>query len=200
MRITTHVDSSFRERPDDPERLEEARRDKKRDLASLRENLEEERDELNVTRLGRTLNRLSEYAKLAGDLEEALTYGREAADIWKELDRNRAAFLARLRCVECRFFRGDDRNALERLDDLVEQTEDEPFEIYRDFALEVRGRCRCADARTEAGSADLQRALEIRRERGNDRLVEQTRHVLDAIEAESRGDANGGTEGGETPT
>jgi tetratricopeptide (TPR) repeat protein len=200
MRITTHVDSSFRERPDDPERLEEARRDKERDLASLRESLEEERDELNVTRLGRTLNRLSEYAKLAGDLDEGLDYGREAVDIWEELDRDRAAFLVRLRCVECRFFRGERREALDALDEMVERAEDEPFEIYRDFVLEVRGRCRCADARIEAGSTDLQNALEIRRERGNDRLIEQTRHVLDTIEAESRGDANGGTEGGETPT
>ena len=179
MRLTTHIDVSFRERADDPERLAEARREKRADLEELRASLAETSDELEVTRLGRVLNRLSEYAKLAGDDEQALEYGREALEIWRDLDRDRAAFLARLRCVEIQFFLGERDEALGGLDALVERTQSERFEVYRDFALVLRGRCRCAAGELEDGRSDLEQSLEIRRDRGNDRLIEHTRSILE---------------------
>lgn len=182
MRLETQFDDNLRERADDEQQLRAAIEKERRDMQSLRDELAENPETLDRTRLGRTLNRLSEHLKLADEYDEACNLCEEAIAIWQDLGRDRAVFLARLRRAEIEAVRGHLDAAIDEADALVEATDDEPFAIYRDFALECRGRVRAMAGETEAGLADLERALERRHDEGRDRLAERTEQLLERAE------------------
>lgn len=179
MRLETYVDDNFCDRACCRETLREAIRSQRDDLETLRETLRKAPSELERTRLGRTLNRLSTYLRLTDECDEACAYCEEAIDIWRDLGRDRATFLARLRRAALDVRRGAFAEAEDRLDALVDEAADEPFTVYRDFALELRGRLHARAGRPEQAIADLELALEFRREDGRDRLVAQTERLLE---------------------
>jgi tetratricopeptide (TPR) repeat protein len=179
MRLETYVDETFCERARCEETLREAIRSQRDDLETLRETLRTDPSELERTRLGRTLNRLSTYLRLTDECDRACEYCDEAIEIWRDLGRERATFLARLRRAALDIRREAFAEAERRLDELVEEAADEPFAIYRDFALEFRGRLHARRGRREQAVEDFERALELRRNDGRDRLVQQTEHMLE---------------------
>lgn len=179
MRLETYVDETFCEQPCCEQTLREAIRSQRDDLETLRETLREDPSELERTRLGRTLNRLSTYLRLDDDCDEAREYCEEAIDIWRDLGRDRATFLARLRRAAIDVRRGRFDEAERQVDDLVDEAADDPFTVYRDFALELRGRLHARAGRAEQATDDLDRALEFRRNDDRDRLVQQTRRLLE---------------------
>jgi len=178
MRLETHFDDQLRERADAEDRLRKAIAEQRADLETLRDRLADETEQLDRTRLGRTLNRLADHLRLAGDCKEARRLCDEAIAIWRDLGRRRAVFLARLRRADIETTRGRHGAALEEGDALVEAADDEPFAIYRDFALELRGRVRARSGDPDGAVADLEEARTIRRREGRDRLAVRTESLL----------------------
>lgn len=186
MQVTTHLDHTLRERADDPDELRDALKSEAADLQSVREALADSPNELDVTRLARVLNRLADHLRLDGRFDAAAEHATQARDIWRDMDRHRAAYLAELRRIHAL---GDQmeapdswRSAREACGALIDRARSqEDLEIYLDFALERRGIIAWRlDALEDAGD-DLRAALEIRRERGVDRLVERTETVLEHV-------------------
>lgn len=177
MRVDTQLGDGFRDRPVDDDQLQRALDREHDDLETLEAIPAEDRDELQTSRLGRVLNRLSRHHELAENYGDALQYGRRAVDVWDQLGRRRARFLAELRVARLRHHRGDTDAALEALDRLVEATDGGDLEVYRDFALESRGRVAAEAGETERAETDFARAIEIRRSEGRDALVEPTRRL-----------------------
>jgi tetratricopeptide (TPR) repeat protein len=127
------------------------------------------------------LNRLGLHLKLRGDYDEAREYLEEAVEIWEDFDRRRAAYLATVRATAVEMCCDRLKAAEARADALVEAGERAPFEIYRDFALELRGRIRARGGDLEAARRDLRESLELRRDADRDRLAERTRRILERI-------------------
>ena len=184
MRLPTHFDDRLRERADSEEALRQAIDEQRRDLEAIRARLADAPEQLERSRLGRTLNRLSEYLQLAGECGEACELCDEASAVWRDLGRDRAVFLARLRRADVAVAAGDLDDALDEADALVDAAGDEPFAIYRDFALELRGRVRANLGEVDAAIEDLERARERRADEGRDRLVERTERLLALIREE----------------
>ena len=185
MRLATHFDDRLRERADSEEALRGAIAEQRRDLEAIRARLADAPGELERSRLGRTLNRLSEYLHLAGEYDEACELCEEAIATWRDLGRDRAMFLARLRRADIAMAAGDLEEALDETDALVDAAGDEPFAIYRDFALELRGRVRANLGEVDDAVADLERAYERRADEGRDRLADRTERLL-ALTREQR--------------
>lgn len=183
MRIETRIGDDLLERPVDRDQLEEAIEGERDDLAALRDRLRESPNELDRTRLGRVLNRLGVHLKLAGEYDEACDCLEEAVEIWEEFDRRRAAYLARIRATAVEMCRDRLETAEARADELVEAGAEAPFEIYRDFALELRGRIRARRGDVEGGRRDLRESLDLRRDADRDRLAERTATLLEHIES-----------------
>lgn len=187
MQVTTHLDSSLRERADDPGELQEALESEANDLRSVREALAEDPEELDVTRLARVLNRLADHLRLDGRFESAAEYARQARDIWHDMGRRRAEFLSELRRIHALGDRPESpeawRQARQASDTLVDRAKaDDELGIYLDFGLERRGIITWRLGETESALADLRDALEIRRTREVARLADRTREIIDHIE------------------
>lgn len=187
MQVTTHLDSSLRERADDPGELQEALESEANDLRSVREALAEDPKELDITRLARVLNRLADHLRLDGRFESAAEHAMQARDIWHDMGRRRAEFLSELRRIHALGDRPEApeawRRARQACDTLVDRAEtDEELEIYLDFGLERRGIVAWRLGDTESALADLRDALEIRRTREVARLTDRTEEIIDHIE------------------
>ncbi len=182
MRLQTRVDARFCEQPVDAQKLRRAIREQRDELRTLRERLRGEPSELERTRLGRTLNRLSRYLRLDDACQEAGELCREAIDIWEALGRERAAYLARLRLAAIEMRAGRLDEAHRRADRLVDEASDPPYGIYRDFALELRGRIHARRNEIDRALEDLRAALEFRRDEQRTRLVERTERVLELLD------------------
>src|SRR5690606_655295 len=94
--LRTFFDDDFREHAEDPAALKNGIEGERDAVAHLREQYEAEASEENHARLGRHLQRLSEYLRLDGAHTEALALKDEAIEIWRVLGRNKAYFLSRL--------------------------------------------------------------------------------------------------------
>ncbi|MFP4600826.1 MAG: hypothetical protein ACLFVJ_21430 [Persicimonas sp.] len=181
MKIRDHIADDLRRRPADLDRLGEALVQGRRTVAKMRALVEDEPSELNRSDLGRQASRLADHLLLADECDEALALKEEAVGIWRRLGRDKARFLAELDAAEIRFELGRRDEALADLDSLVAQSAKPAFQVYRDFALALRGRCRARTDDTAGGRADLQEALELRRERGNQRQIDHTKRLLELV-------------------
>lgn len=198
---------TLRDCPDDPDTYDEQLADQRSEVESARDRLEQapvgdissmdnanhvtdglylpEETRLAVTRLGRQLNRLRDLLSLSVEpstrWREALAVGSEALGIWQSLRRTKATFLARLHRAELAFDVLDPQRALDTLNQLVTRSEDEQLAPYRDFALETRGLCRWRHGADQSAVDDIEASLTIRRERGNDRLIDRCETILERI-------------------
>ncbi len=185
MKVRDHIADDLRRRPTDPDRLGEAVARGRQTVAKIRELADEEPSELHLSDLGRQVSRLADHLLLADECDEALALKEEAVGIWRRLGRDKARFLAELDAAETRFELGRSQEALAELDRLVEQAGEPEFEVYRDFALVLRGRCRARTGDTAGGLADLQEALELRRQRGSQRQIDHTQRLRELVASHS---------------
>lgn len=172
--IPTTLDEKLRDQPTDESLLEEALAEEQRKVSSLRLTAKDDPSELNTTRLGRQRQRQSEYLRLAGRLDEAREAIEEAISIWEKYGRHRAFFLARLK-------RAVLTANTDALQDLLDEM-DEETAVYEDFLHEAMGRVHMLRGEVEEAHLHLLKALEIRRVRGNDRHIAQTKEMLAIVE------------------
>jgi tetratricopeptide (TPR) repeat protein len=191
MQIKSYIDDDLRRRPTSPKKLAVALEQEREAVDKMRRLAQDDPSELNSSHLGRELSRLADHLLLAERPDEALPLKEEAVDIWRELGRDKAVFLAELDATEMVFEMASDlvsdlarrEQAVEELDRLVEASELEALEVYRDFALEVRARCLARLGEIERARDDLDETLELRRSRGNARQIEQTERLIGLIAA-----------------
>lgn len=181
MQIKSHIADDLRRRADSPETLADALPKERKTVAKMRELALEDPSELNVSHLGREASRLADHLLLAEELDEALRLKEEAIGVWRKLDRPKAIYLAELDAAEIVFELGRHDEALAEIDRLVEMSAAESFGVYRDFALELRARCLARCERAKEACEDLDEALELRRERGNARQIEETERLRKLI-------------------
>mgnify|MGYP000288850489 CR=1 FL=1 len=187
----THLDEHYRERFVDAG-TSEARARVERALAvvdavRLEPEVLENSDVSEKERadLGRALGKFARVARLNDEPARALDAWKEAIEIWRELGREKARFLAELEyattCAEDESGDGEDVTTLflslqHRLD------EDEAFSLYADFLAEHRARWHAANARFDEALACITRALELRRARGNAKHIATTEALRARIE------------------
>ncbi|MFB6263248.1 MAG: hypothetical protein ABEL76_06440 [Bradymonadaceae bacterium] len=181
MRIRTRVDDDLELRAEDPEALEEAIEQTRTDVRQARAAWRENPGETELARLGRAQHQLAKYLLLAGEGRDARRAADRAGDVWEELERRPAAFLAGLRRADGLRLAGQTQRALEAFDELVDRAESEPQGTYLDFALEKRARCLVGRGAHDRARADLERCRSVRRERDRDRLVERTERMLELL-------------------
>jgi tetratricopeptide (TPR) repeat protein len=183
MQIKTYISDDLRRQPASTKKLAVALQKERESVAMMRRLAQDEPSELNLSHLGRELSRLADHLLLADSPDEALPLKVEAVDIWRELGRDKAVFLAELDAAEIVFELGRCDEALAELDRLVESSRTEALAVYRDFVLELRGRCLARAGQVGLAREDLEEAMELRCERGNARQIEETERLLELIAA-----------------
>jgi hypothetical protein len=202
MTIETELDSdTLRDRPVDPEALTAAIRRTRGDIDTLRDTLRDhpagdvsagdddddapdfpdEETRLELSRLARQLNRLRDYLAVGDQRIEALCVGSEGLGIWETLRRTKAIFLAQLRTAELAADLLDHDRPMQTLDQLVDRSTEPRFRAYRDFALETRATCRWRRGEEAGALEDIDACLQIRLERGVDRLIDRTETIQQRI-------------------
>ena len=189
MRIVTDIDEQLRRVPRDPRKVREALEESREQLEYLRERVRQDATTLNTTRLGRHLQRHGRLLRFAGRRSEAVDCKTKAIEIWREYGRERAHFLCRLQRCAIRGEAGDVDQALDELVMLRKQL-DERTGVYRDMLEETLGTChyRCGDYARALEA--LGRALQIRRQRGNQRHIEDTQRIIDVVVEANRNDCS----------
>jgi tetratricopeptide (TPR) repeat protein len=182
MNIRTYIDDDLRIRPTSTKKLAAALQRERETLVAMRAEVKREPNSLNASHLGRTLGRLSEHLWLDGQTEDALALGEEALDIWEELERDKAAFLQRLKLADYRAHVGDETD-LEALEAMVDEADGGGLAVYRDFALEALARRSYEAGDYDRALESIEAALDLRRERGNEKQVEQTEKMRRIIVA-----------------
>ena len=183
MQIKSHIADDLRRRPGSNKKLAVALDEERETVEKMRELAKDDPSELNLSHLGRELSRLADHLLLADQPVEALRLKQEAVDIWQRLGRDKAAYLAELGAAEMVFEAGRRDEALTELDRLVELSDEAMYQVYRDFALELRARCLAQVGRRAEAREELEAVLELRCERGNERQIEQTKRLLRLVAA-----------------
>jgi|GEM_PF-4377705 len=190
----TELDEHFRERyldagsPEAAARVERAREvvEAMRRYDALAGGEEKERADL-----GRALGKFARIARLNDQLRDARDAWEDAIEIWRELDRHKAMFLARLEqtvALAESYIAGDETIELaeitrrfEALEARIASDDTGKLSLYEDFVASHRGCWHAGRAEFEEASEHIGRALELRRARGNARHIEQTELLLDRI-------------------
>ena len=141
--------------------------------------------------LGRALGKFARIARLNDQLRDARDAWEDAIEIWRELDRHKAMFLARLEqtvALAESYIAGDETIELaeitrrfEALEARIASDDTGKLSLYEDFVASHRGCWHAGRAEFEEASEHIGRALELRRARGNARHIEQTELLLDRI-------------------
>ena len=175
----------WRERADDPAALAPLIEQHLLELPALREAAQKDaQGDGERADLGRLLGKLGRNLRLVGRTQEALEAQEEAAQIWHDLEREKAEFLARLYCAVLQGERGDDaatHDAFARLHERVRQ--DDAFAVYEDFLLEYHARFLAERQQLDAARTHMARALALRTRRGNAGQIAQTRALIQLLNA-----------------
>jgi tetratricopeptide (TPR) repeat protein len=195
----TSLDERFRERytaantPEANARVERARQTV--DAARLYDK-QADGEEKERADLGRALGKFARQARLNGQLSDALDAWTDAIEVWRELGRGKATFLAELEhtatlaehllSVESDLDGEKLEEITGRFDALMARLssstdEGEDLSMYEDFIEEYRGRWHAQRAEIPEARAHMGRALELRRERGSARHIEQTERLLELL-------------------
>jgi tetratricopeptide (TPR) repeat protein len=184
VRIERSLDENFVERAASPEQAVAAVEHFRVQVEVARGLCAVDRSGDNLGILGRELVRLADALRLADAVDEARDALVEALQVWEELDRDRAAFMARMKLADVEERGGCVETALTLWDGLMDESERAEVAMYRDFVLFGRGVCLWRQGRCREAVADLEAALDARQTAGRARLVAVTQAAL----ARARGD------------
>jgi len=180
--IKTQIGDDFIDHVVDAPDFESSVARQEKTVANLRRALEANPTELLQADLGRALQRLSEWYRWQGRYEESLPLKDEAIGIWAELKRDRARTLVQLQKALTLHLAGDKESAYTRFELLFPRvTGREELQNYLDFAHEWRGLCYARDGKFDEALSDLQEALRLRIERGNQSHIEETQVIVDRL-------------------
>lgn len=180
--LKTYLDEKLMEKAEDPALLQKLLSKTQADILYLRKVFAESPDEENETRLGRMLQRHGTYLRLSGEFQAARDAKHEAIAIWKKYDRRRAHFLARFQLALIEIPAGAPEKTVRAIEELLTEI-DEKTLLYQDFLFEGLGRAYFRLQHFHQAGDALQKALELRKIRGNQRHVQETLEALEQVAA-----------------
>lgn len=184
MAVTTFVDDNFIERADDADGLVTSIARQALTLENLRRRFEETPTDALHADIGRALQRLSEWKRLAGDYPEALVLKDEAIAVWAALGREKARTLTQLQKAETQHLAGDPVSAYKRFDHLIPRLKsNDELSVYLDFAYEWLARCQIRDGRILEALDSMSECLVLREQRGNAAQLAYTRELVERMAA-----------------
>lgn len=183
MAITTHIDENFVECADDPDVLASSIDRQKLTLENLRRRFDDARDDTTLhADIGRALQRLSEWERLAGRYDAALEHKDEAITVWAALGREKARTLCQLQKAETQHLAGEVDAAYKRFELLILRLKsNEELSMYLDFAYEWYARCLMRDGRIAEALDAMSECLVLREARGNPAQLARTRDLVERM-------------------
>ena len=132
--------------------------------------------------IGRAHGRLGELQRVTGAFESACKSFQAATQIWIDLERPKAEFLATCKFALCAGYAGI---AAESWKSLLDRIDKPPaLEVYRDFVHDYRAQCAMQSGDPAQALADLQTALDIRLKAGRgQRQIDETHARIDEAAA-----------------
>ena len=182
MAVTTHIDENFIERADDSDVLAASIERQQKTLDNLQRRFSEAPTDALQADVGRALQRLSEWKRLAGDYADALRLKDEAISAWAALGREKARTLCQLQKAETQHLMGDGEAAYKRFELLIQRLKsNEELEVYLDFAYEWYARCLMRDGRVAEALDAMSACLVVREQRGNPTQLAHTRDLVERM-------------------
>lgn len=167
----TKLDENLREVVSQPARLAYA-------LRRGRKRLQQDRDDGNDTQILRTLGYLTDACRVAGELDAAVAYGQEALERSRAAGNRNAEVANLIRLGEAHKYRDEHTIAEALFREALALSADGEAQALHDFALQHLGKCLLEMARYDESIAYLERALELRREKGLKPLIDSTEQAL----------------------
>ncbi len=137
--------------------------------------------------LGRELLQVAKFSLLASQWDLSHRHFTEVIAHWHTMGRKRAALMAQMGLAELLRRRLPTNpqhfaQALQLLDELEVQTQQEDLAMYRDFVLHARGLTAMHAGLHDRARQDLHHALELRQTRGQKRLIQETQNVISYLD------------------
>jgi len=165
----TRLDEKLREVVTQPERVAYA-------LRRARKQLQQSREDSNDTQILRTLGYLTDACRVAGELNAAVTYGQEALERSRHAGNRNAEVANLIRLGEAYKYRDEHAIAEPLFREAL--TLSASGDALHDFALQHLGKCLLEMNRYDESIACLEQALERRREKGIQPLIDSTEQAL----------------------
>ncbi len=160
-------------------------------IRRARKQLQQARDDDNETLILRTLGYLTDACRVSGELDAAIEYGQEALDRSRRASNRNAEIANLIRLGEAYKYRNEHAVAEPLFRDALTLTSDDESSALRDFSLQHLGKCLLETGQYDEAIAFLEQALDLRRAKGTQSLVESTEQAIslaktrrDAIEQE----------------
>lgn len=165
------IDENLREVVRWPERMAFA-------IRRARKQLQESRDKGHDTQILRTLGYLTDACRVAGELDAAVTYGQEALERSRAAGNRNAEVANLIRLGEAHKYRDEHAIAEPLFREALTLSTDGDAATLHDFALQHLGKYLLEQRRYDESIAVLERALELRREKGVQSLIDSTEQAL----------------------
>jgi len=143
-----------------------------------RKQLQQARETGNDTQILRTLGYLTDACRVAGELDASVTYGEEAVDRARAAGNRNAEVANLIRLGEAHKYRGETTIAEQLFRDALALSDDADALALRDFALQHLGKCLMEVGRYDESIDTLEQALKLRRQKGNQPLIDSTEQAL----------------------
>ena len=166
--IAYRFDDNLRELPED-------RNDVQRAIAWWRARLSQADSVQRVALLGY----IGGYSRMLSALDEAEATLTEAVALADQLGDARSALVNRIRLAHVYQWQRDFVRSNARFAEILQRCEDEPkAEFYLDFALQHAGKNQYDQNHLEAAQSLFERALVLRRAKGNTEFIASTEQAL----------------------
>jgi len=164
-------DENLREVPRWPDRIAYA-------IRRGRRQLQEAREAGNETQIMRTLGYLTDACRVAGETDAAVSYGQEALERSRAAGNRNAEVANLIRLGEAHKYRDEHETAESLFREALAMTSAADADPLHDFALQHLGKCLLEQGRYDEALQHLEQALELRRAKGNQQLIESTEAAI----------------------
>ena len=165
------VDENLREVPRWPERIACA-------IRRGRKQVQQAREDGNETQILRTLGYLTDACRVAGEIDAAVAYGEEGLERARATGNRNAETANLIRLGEALKYRDEHVVAENLFRQALANTDDDDASALRDYALQHLGKCLLEMGRYDESITCLEQALDLRRAKGNQPLIESTERAL----------------------
>ena len=147
-------------------------------IRRARKHLQQSRDDGNETQVLRTLGYLTDACRVVGELHAAVSYGQEAVERSRAASNQNAEVANLIRLGESHKYREEHTIAESLFREALALSTDGDARVLHDFALQHLGKCLMELGRYDEAVTYLEQALEIRRTKSSQPLIESTEQAL----------------------
>lgn len=147
-------------------------------IRRARKQLQQARDEGNDTQILRTLGYLTDACRIVGERDAAVAYGQEAIERARAAGNRNAEVANLIRLGEAHKYRDEHAIAEPLFREALTLSVDGEARALHDFALQHLGKCLLEEGHYDESIAFLEQALDLRREKGVQPLIDSTEQAL----------------------